>query len=157
VLLGLALAAAGLVIGGPLMPIPMIGLIGLPIAAAAALAYAILVLCLGGFEVTWWRQLLGLGLGIGGLGLAGWAYLQGLGTIAEHFLGRAGAPPLSDLWGSAVYLSAGASAIAGSIVARRREDGVGPAVAASMVTGVTGALGWGLLVVLGILGVPFGA
>ena len=156
-LLGLALAAAGLVIGGPLMPIPMLGLIGLPIAAAAALAYAVLALCLGGFEVSWWRQLVGLGLGVVGLGVAGWAYLQGLGTVAEHFLGRAGAPPLSDLWGSAVYLFAGASAIAGSVVARRARDGVGPALAAAVITGLTGALGWGLIVVLGILGAPFGA
>ena len=97
VLLALSISGLGLVVGGVLMPVPMLSLVGLPIAALSALAFLVLTLCLGGFEVPWWRQATGLAAGVGGLAISGWSYLHGLGTIAEHYLGRAGAPPLSHL------------------------------------------------------------
>lgn len=158
VLLGLVLAGLGLAIAGPLLPIPFLGLIGLPLGAAAAIAFAILALSLGGFEVPWWRQLGGLAVAAGALYLLGHAYLDGLGTIAEHFLDRAGAPPLSDVWRAVPWLGAGATGLAGSIVLRRPGGaGVGPAIAAAVVATLTVALGWGLLIVLALWGVPLGA
>ena len=157
VLLGLTIAGFALVVAGALLPIPMLGLIGLPLGLGAGLIYAFLVLGLGGFEVPWWRQLGGLGLAFGAFALLFYGYLHGLGTIAEHFLDRRGAPPLSDLWVSVGWLGAGVAAVSGSIVARRKQGGLGPAITAGVISALTAGLGWGLLVVLAILGVPLGA
>ncbi|MCA9608294.1 MAG: hypothetical protein KC619_21945 [Myxococcales bacterium] len=158
VLLGLVLAGLGLAIAGPLLPIPFLGLIGLPLGLAAAIAFALLSFGLGGFEVPWWRQLAGLAVAAGALFLLGHAYLEGLGTIAEHFLDRAGAPPLSDLWRSVPWVGFGATGLAGSIVLRRPDArGIAPALAASVIAGTSVALGWGLLIVLALWGIPLGA
>ncbi len=154
----LGLAGLALAIAGPLLPIPFRGLIGLPLGLAAALAFALLALALGGFEVPWYRQLAGLAVAAGGLYLLGHAYLGGLATIAEHFLDRAGAPPLGDLWRSVPWLAAGATGLAASIVLRRPgARGVGPGVAAAAIAGLTVAVGWLGLIVLALLGVPLGA
>lgn len=157
VLLGLVLAGLGLAVSGSLLPVPFLALIGLPIAIAAAIVYALLVACLGGFEVGWPRQVAGLGLGVAALGGLGHAYLTGLGIIAAHYLGRAGAPPLSDLWTPATWVAIACAALGASIVLRRRAGGVGPGVAAGFVSAATVAGGWGLLIVLAILGIPLGA
>lgn len=157
VLIFLALAGLGLAIAGPLLAIPMLGLFGLPIGGIAALLFAILVLWPGGFEVGWSRQIAGLASALGGIAGLGYGYLQGLGTIAAHYLDRAGAPPLGELWQAVPWVLAGGVAVAASIVLRRAHGGAAPAVGAAVVGGLTVGLGWGLLVVLGILGVPLGA
>lgn len=158
VLLGLALAGLVLVIAGPLLAIPVIALIGLPLALAGALAFTLLALGLGGFEVPAWRQLAGFVLAGVALYLLGGAYLRGLGTIAEHFLDRDGAPPLGALWSAVPWLAVGAGGLAGSIVLRRPgARGVGPGIAAAILAVLTAGLGWGLLIVLALLGIPLGA
>ncbi|MGE0790537.1 MAG: hypothetical protein AB7S26_32970 [Sandaracinaceae bacterium] len=158
VLLGLGIAGLLLAVGGTLLPVPMLALIGLPLSIAAALLFAVLALGLGGFEVPWWRQLIGLATFAGGLYLFGHGYLHGLGTIAEHFLGRAGAPPLSALLGSVPWLAGGASALGASVILRRPgADGVSPGIGLAIVGSLSAALGWGLLIVLAILGLPLGA
>ncbi|MBX3270275.1 MAG: hypothetical protein KF729_08435 [Sandaracinaceae bacterium] len=158
VLLGLALAGLALAIGGPLLPIPMLGLIGLPIAGLGAAAFALLALCLGTFEVPWWRQLAGLGLAAASLYVLGSAYLGGLATIAEHFLGRDGAPPLGALWRSVPCLSIGAAGLAASVAARRPAGaGSGAALGAGAIACASAGLGWAILIALGLLGFPFGA
>ena len=55
------------------------------------------------------------------------------------------------------WLAVGAVAVAASIVLRRAKGGVAPGVTASIVTGFTALLGWGVLIVLAILGIPLGA
>jgi hypothetical protein len=158
VLLGLALAGLVLVIAGPLLAIPILGLIGLPLALAGALAFTLLAFGLGGFEVPAWRQLAGVALGGAALCLLGRAYLDGLGTIAEHFLDRAGAPPLSDLWLALPRLAMGACGLVGSIVLRRPgAAGLAPGIASALIGALTIGLGWGLLIVLALLGIPLGA
>lgn len=155
-LLGMVLAAIGLVVAGPMLPVPYLGCLGLPLGLLAALVFSLTVVFMGRLEVPWWRQLAGVGLALLGLYLFFFAYIEGLGTIAAHFLDRRGAPPLSDLWRSAGSLTLAASALAAS-VGLRRHGGLRLGAGVGVIAALTAGLGWALLVLLGILGFPFGA
>ncbi len=153
---GMVLAAFGLVLAGPMLRVPYLGCLGLPLGLLAALAVSLTVVFMGWLEVPWWRQLAGVALAFLGLYLFFVAYLEGLGTIAEHFLDRRSAPPLSDLWLSARWLALAAGTLGGSVVLRRNR-GIRYGVGVGVVASLTAGLGWVLLVLLGILGFPFGA
>ena len=155
-LMGFLLAALGLVIAGPLLPVPMLGCIGLPIGLLAALIFSLMLVLMGRTEVPWWRHLFGVAVAVGGLYLFFSTYLEGLAIIAEHFLDRRGAPPLSDLVGCFPWLALAALVMSGS-VAIRRKRGKGLPIGVAVVSAATAGLGWALLVLLGILGFPFGA
>lgn len=155
-LLATGLGGAGLVLAGGMLPIPMINCLGLPIAIVAALAFAVGILVCGRLEVPLWRQGVGIALAVVGLSLFFHAYLGGLGIIAEHYLGRAGVPPLSDLVHPGLRLGIAATLLGGSVALRRARDfWVSRAIAT--VAALTGLLAWLFLIVLAILGVPLGA
>ena len=156
ILLFLALAGAGLSVAGPLLAVPIISLIGTPIALLSAAGFALCVLALGQLDVGWPRSIAGVLASLGGLGLFFWSYLTGLGVIAEHYLGRAGAPTLSELWGAGLSVAVSMIAVGGSVSLRRRQ-GLGAATAAAVIGTLSAGLGWILLVVMGELGFPFGA
>jgi hypothetical protein len=156
VLLATGLGGAGLVLAGGMLPVPMLGCLGLPIAMVAGLAFAIGILVCGRLEVPMWRQVVGVALAVVGLHLFFHAYLGGLAIIAEHYLGRAGAPPLSDLVHPGLRLGI-ASLLLGASVGLRRAKDLWVSRAIATVTALTGALAWLFLIVLAILGVPLGA
>lgn len=155
-LLATGLGGAGLVLAGGMLPIPMISCLGLPIAMVAALAFAIGILVCGRLEVPLWRQVIGIGLAVVGLLFFFHAYLGGLGIIAEHYLGRAGAPPLSDLIHPAIRLGIASTLLGGSVALRRARD-LWVARAIATIAALTATLAWLFLIVLAILGVPLGA
>lgn len=156
ILLAVALSGFFLVLAGGMLPIPMIGCLGLPLALLAGAAFSVAVLSCGRLEVAWWRQTLGILLAVASLALFARAYLSGLGIIAEHFLGRAGAPSLLALWRPASSLALSALTVGAAAQLRRRGDRWVALVLGSLV-GSTGVLAWAFLIVLGLLGVPFGA
>lgn len=155
-LLGLTVAAAGLVVAGPLLPIPYAGCIGLPLGMVAALAFTVIVLVAGRLEVAWWRHGIGLIASVVGLGVFFRASMMGLGIIAQHYLGRAGAPALSELLTPAVQVLM-ASLVIGLGVTIRRRDGSWFGLGTGVITALTATLAWIGLFVLALLGAPFGA
>ena len=156
VLLAVALSGFFLVLGGGMLPLPMIGCLGLPLALLAGAAFSVAVLACGRLEVPWWRQTLGVLLAIVGLALFARAYLAGLEIIAEHFLDHAGAPSLLELIGPASSLALSALTVCAAAQLRRRSDRWAPFVLGALV-GFTGVFAWAFLIVLGVLDVPFGA
>lgn len=156
ILLGTTLGGAGLVLAAGLLPAPMLGCLGLPIAMAAGLAFAIGVLICGRLEVGAVRHAAGLLLAVAGLYGFFHAYVGGLDVIVRHFLGRAGAPPLTDLVRPAIHLGLASAALGGSVALRRARD-FWMARAVPVVATATVLLAWGFLIVLAILGLPLGA
>lgn len=156
VLLWAALAGFLLVLAGGMLPVPMVGCLGLPLAILAGLGFSMAVLACGRLEVPWWRQTVGVLVALGGLALFFHSYLDGLFVIAAHFLGREGAPPLSALWRPGGTLGIAALAIGGAAMLRRRGDRWVACVLSALV-GLTSVLAWSFLIVLALLGIPLGA
>lgn len=154
VVLWALVGATGLAFSGWMIAAPMIGCLGLPIALLSALAFAVAVLILGRMEVPMWRTIAGIVLAFAGLALFFHAYLEGLGAVAEHFLGRPGA--LRELWRASVFLLGGTCTLAASVAMRRRE-GTWPVRAIALITMSTAPLAWGGLALAALMGLPLGA
>lgn len=157
ILLWALIGGTGLAFTGWMIAAPMISCLGLPFAMLSALAYAVSILVMTRLEVPWWRTITGIVMAFGGLGLFFYAYLDGLGVVAEHFLDRPGAPSLMELGGSALWLAAGTAAITASVALRRRGDDYWLMKAVATLTFVIGPLAWGGLALAALMGLPLSA